>query len=101
MKVICQLIQLGMIDKATSHVPPVSFTSVQQAEGLLYCNAFCALVKVCFTLPLINVNSLDSVQKIGTAGDIAHMVEEGRAFKEVSCVSHLNAFNHRCSRGKS
>ena len=27
------------------------------------------------------------------------MVEVGRAFKEVSCVSHLNVFNHRCSRG--
>jgi hypothetical protein len=35
------------------------------------------------------VKSLENVQQIGTAGDIAHIVEEGRAFHEVPIVSYF------------
>ena len=35
------------------------------------------------------MKSLENVQQIGTAGDIAHIVEEGRAFQEVQIVSYF------------
>ena len=76
-EVICELIKLDIVDKATLHVPTVYPLFKTKSKDV---DLPTGITVIFFQL---NVSSIDDVEQKGTAGDFAHIIEEGRCFEEV------------------